>query len=194
MDDWDSLPMYEHRPEFRAHLVARVQFAGPWAEFGVASGRSAQHFLELMPAAGRLFAFDSWRGLPEPWDKGTKVMPVGTFAGNIPDFLTRTRRATPVVGLFEDTLPYEFPGPIALCHIDSDIYSAAATVLTHVDPYLAEGTVIIFDEIWNDGTYPTWEQGEYRALCEWRERTGKSVEWFCKTVGGAAGIVSEPGR
>jgi len=68
--------------------------------------------------------------------------------------------------MFEDTLP-EFikhhKEPVSFLHIDSDIYSAARTVLFTLHEQIVSGTIIQFDEYFN---YPGWKQHEYKAFQE----------------------------
>lgn len=156
-----------------------------WAEFGTASGTSARDLLSVLPSDGVLYLHDSWKGLPEDWDKGEKVMSRGTFAGDVPNL--GDPRCVMRVGLFADTLPYDF-GPFGLLHIDSDLYSSARTVLFGCDNSIVTGTVVMFDELSNI-KYAKWREGEYRALCEWREATGKRIRWVAASVGSAFGIV-----
>lgn len=197
MDELEGVEMLERRQDYWprvAEIAAQNKQDIEWVEFGVASGRSCKHWLEAMASHDILYAFDSWQGLPEPWDKGNKVMPRGTFAQPIPRFLIDDRRVVVVEGLVEDTLPYPFVAGLALCHIDTDLYSAAATILERVDDYLVDGTVIVFDEMWDNaggGHYLNWPEGEYKAYQEWMQRSGKTVEWFLQTVGGSAGWVRD---
>ena len=53
--------------------------------------------------------------------------------------------------------------PIALLHVDCDLYSSTVTVLNTLKDNIVPGTVIIFDEFLN---YPGYEQDEFRA---WHE-------------------------
>ena len=55
-------------------------------------------------------------------------------------------------------------GPVALLHLDSDIYSAAIFVLRTLiaDHRIVSGTVIVFDELFN---YCGFENHESLALC-----------------------------
>ena len=130
-------------------------------EFGVATGRTLNHFARLMPNR-YIHGFDSFNGLPEDW---TSRMPKGFFK----------RRTLPkvawnsylYVGWFDETvknwkLRYA-DAPIMLLHIDCDLYSSTKTVLTKLKKNIVPGTVIIFDEYMN---YPGWQQDEYRA---WQE-------------------------
>lgn len=193
MTELDGVLLMEDRTKYwsvLACVAAGGLVSSSWAEFGVAGGRSCRHWLHAMSDDARLFAFDSWEGLPEPWDKGAKVMPKGAFAQSVPQFLIDDPRVEIVRGWFTDTLPYPFPEPLQFCHVDSDLYSSASAILTHVDEFLVDGTVIAFDEMWDwKRLYPTWKEGEYQAYMEWKERTGKQVEWFLQTVGGSAGWV-----
>ena len=74
-------------------------------------------------------------------------------------------------GWFEDTLP-EFQQsiglqPLALMHIDCDLYSSTCTILDALAANIVPGTIIIFDEYLN---YPGWQQDEFRA---WQEHVVK---------------------
>ena len=170
------------RHELRRIAGRRAQ-SFVWAEFGVADGCSARDLLDVLPPDGHLFLHDTFDGLPEVWDKGNKIWQAGAFRSRPP----RLPRTTIRRGLFADTLPYDF-GPLGLVHVDCDLYSSARDVLFGVDRNMVPGTVLVFDEFSNIG-YPKWREGEYRALCEWREATGRQVEWFAASIGSVAGIV-----
>jgi len=144
-------------------------------EFGVQTG----HSLELI--ARRLYGvgFDSFNGLPEPWGP----YPKGMFAHH-PPAIPNTRI---VVGWFADTLPtFDFTTvqPLRLIHIDCDLYSSTKTVLEHLGPHLAPGTILVFDEYLYD-----WPPNEARGGDEqraWRDFTQTHpVRW--KVIGHAAG-------
>lgn len=135
-------------------------------EFGVATGRTLNHFARLLPNK-TVYGFDGFDGLPENW---TSRMPQGFFAR---DTLPRVRNNCKlVIGWFDQTLP-DFvqhrlgQAPIALLHIDSDLYSSAVTVLNNLKNNIVPGTVIVFDEYIN---YPGWQQDEFRA---WQEHCAK---------------------
>jgi len=154
-----------------------------WAEFGTASGGSAVDLLSVLPPDGHLFLHDTWEGLPAPWDKGNKIMPAGTFRCAPPTLPRTTIRR----GLFAETLPFDF-GPLGLVHVDCDLYASARDVLFGCDANMVAGTVLMFDEF-SDIGYPKWREGEYKALCEWREATGKRVRWLGASIGSVFGIV-----
>lgn len=128
-------------------------------EFGVGEGTSLGWLHDELPGR-RVVGFDSFEGLPEDWRSG---FPQGFFGHvNAADFGGREL----CVGWFEDTIPPFFADnddPIALLHVDCDLYSSTVTVLEACMPRLVDGAVVVFDEFFN---YPAWEQHEAKA---WRE-------------------------
>jgi hypothetical protein len=145
----------------RNQVNQQLVSSGLILEFGVATGRTLNHI-------GRIFSnktvhgFDSFEGLPENW---TSRMPAGFFARSS---LPSVRKNCELhVGWFDNTLPKFLSTneklPIALLHVDSDLYSSAKTILTLLNSQLVKDTVIIFDEYIN---YPGWELDEFRA---WQE-------------------------
>ena len=87
-----------------------------------------------------------------------------------------------MVGWFADVLPdfpAEHPGPVALLHVDCDLYSSMMTVLQHVGPRLGVGSVVVFDEFYN---YPGWEEHEHRAWREYATSAGLSFEYLGITM------------
>jgi hypothetical protein len=130
-------------------------------EFGVATGRTLNHFARLMPNK-HIHGFDSFQGLPEDW---TSRMPRGFFKRR--QYPKVAENTYLYVGWFDATLPMwkvrYADSPILLLHIDCDLYSSTKTVLTELRENIVVGTVIIFDEYMN---YPGWQQDEFRA---WKE-------------------------
>lgn len=172
-----TLPRSARGFAFPGHLrewtLRQAQPHGLFLEFGVANGFSTRHIartLREIGTASRLFAFDSFRGLPERWSAGRVA---GAFAQtHLPEVEENT---TLVVGLFQHTLA-DFldahPEAVSFVHIDSDLYSSALFVLKTLlsRSRLVEGTTILFDELVN---YPGWTTGgEFRALTElWPNET-----------------------
>jgi len=128
-------------------------------EMGVATGRTVNHIARELPNT-TVFGFDSFEGLNETWNWYIRE---GHFAQPVP----RVRKNVDLrVGWFEDTLgPFlaEYHQPIALLHIDSDLYSSARYVLDRTVHRLVPNSIVLFDEYFN---YPGWEQHEFRA---WQE-------------------------
>lgn len=149
-------------------------------EFGVYKGNSVR-FIGEKVAPRPVFGFDSFEGLDEPW---IYEQP-GSF-NDVDTLPTVPSNVRLIKGWFNKTLPgflTEQTGPIALLHIDSDLYSSAAYVLEAVQDRLRSGSVIVFDELFN---FPQWRNVEFKAFGEWQERTGAKVEYV--------GFVSERGR
>jgi hypothetical protein len=174
---------YEHFPtattyfdkyETLEHAVRAAPADGMALEFGVYSGSTLAVIAKLR--AGGVYGFDSFEGLPEDW---RSTFAAGTFAV---DELPQVPGAELVVGWFDDTLPGfldDHPGPIALLHVDGDLYSSARTVLDLCGPRLVEGSVVIFDEYFN---FPGWEEHEHRAWQEWIARTGTEFTYEAYTA------------
>ncbi|KAJ8601640.1 hypothetical protein CTAYLR_008922 [Chrysophaeum taylorii] len=130
-------------------------------EFGVYYGRSLRMLRDLMPHA-ELHGFDSFQGLPEPWD-GRE--PAGSYStgGEVPDDVPGARMH---VGWFDRTLPpflEAHRGPISLVHLDCDLYSSTATVLSAIGPRLDPGAVLVFDDFL---AHPSWRNDQKRAFDE----------------------------
>jgi hypothetical protein len=143
-------------------------------EFGVYKGDSINRFAELKPDV-TWYGFDSFVGLPEAWNAGSKT---GAFSqgGVLPPVHDNVKLTK---GFFEQTLP-DFVAAhrgetIAIMHIDCDLYSATKTVLSLTRPLLKPGTVIIFDELIN---HQNWQQGEYKALMEFTAEQKLRFEYF----------------
>jgi predicted O-methyltransferase YrrM len=129
-------------------------------EFGVWSGHTLQLMADAAPER-RVHGFDSFEGLPEDWRTGYAK---GTFTTPMPKF--RQPNIELHKGWFDASLPAfvkRLDGPIGLAHVDCDLYSSTCTVLEHIAPHLAPGTILVFDEYFN---YPGWEQHEHKALME----------------------------
>jgi hypothetical protein len=137
---------------------------GQVLEFGVATGRTLNHFARCLPTK-TVYGFDSFDGLPEDW---TSRMPKGFFKRT--SLPCVRHNCTLVVGWFDATLPSfvkTHQEPLALLHIDSDLYSSAVTILTELEQQIVPGTVIVFDEYIN---YPGWQLDEFKA---WKEFVAK---------------------
>lgn len=156
---------FDDHSKMLAHAVGLARSDGLVLEFGVATGRTITMIAKH--CRGQVFGFDSFEGLPESWYGDYRR---GTFARDelppVPDNVTL------VTGWFSDTLPSflaEHPEPVSFLHVDSDLYSSAALVLTQLRDRIVAGTVIVFDEYLN---YPGWQRHEHRAFVEFIEATG----------------------
>jgi predicted O-methyltransferase YrrM len=132
---------------------------GLYLEFGVATGRTLNHWARLFPQR-TIHGFDSFEGLPETWSWNFQA---GHFRQRLPAV-----RDNCVLhqGWFNQTLPdflHQHGGQIDLLHVDADLYSSASYVLEALASRIRPGTIRVFDEYLN---FPGWEQDEHRA---WQE-------------------------
>jgi hypothetical protein len=151
-----------------------LRLRGMVLEFGVATGRTLNQFARWMPDK-TVYGFDGFKGLPEDW---TSRMRRGFFARS---HLPRVRdNCKLVVGWFNETLPIfvkekMFKQPIALLHVDCDLYSSTVTILNNLKQHIVPGTVIIFDEYIN---YPGWQKDEFLAWQEHCKAFGREYEYI----------------
>jgi predicted O-methyltransferase YrrM len=87
---------------------------------------------------------------------------------------------TLVKGVFHETLP-QFKEqvlkstPIALLHIDCDIYASAKEIFDQLVDNIVSGTVIVLDEFYN---CPGPEEHEFKAFQEFLNWTGKKPAYL----------------
>lgn len=119
--------------------------------------------------------------MPEDWVRLDKVIKQGTFKFKdnnvVPPVLSNVKLFK---GLFNDVLPqyvkqYLMSQPIALLHVDCDLYSATKEALQAFKHNIVPGTIIVFDEFYN---YPGSEQHEYKALNEFLNEMNYSVKYL----------------
>jgi len=159
-----------------------AELPGDIAEFGVFQGRSLRAMAEHQPLR-TVHGFDSFLGLPEDWVRSTdSTYSKGHFStGALPPLQAQHRNIQIHPGFFDASLPVwqcTLRQPLALLHIDADLFSSSKYVLDTLNDAIAPGTVIVFDELsdWkNSGVYPRWEEGEWRALKEWMQEHGRRV-------------------
>jgi len=135
-------------------------------EFGVYKGGTIRYLHKLLSSKFSIFGFDSFIGLPEDWS-GTPCKK-GEFSvdGIIPDI----DNIKFYKGWFQDTLPLykQIAEPIALLHIDCDLYSSTKIILETLDEFIIKDTVIVFDEwYYNFNDIEENRQHEQKAFYEW---------------------------
>ena len=143
-------------------------------EFGTATGRTLNQFAHWLPNK-TIYGFDGWQGLPEKFND----LPAGHFAQKLPDVLPNCQLvqgwfgARPIQDessipeLTAQTFANEHKEPIALLHLDADLYSSTKTVVDVFASQIVPGTVILFNEYWN---HATWKKHEFKA---WQEHVAK---------------------
>ena len=157
-----------------AGLAMRVP--GAFIEFGTAEGHSTRVLAQC--AKGRkMYALDSWEGLPEAYEK----LEVGAFAGEPP----KIKGVEIVKGYFDQTCTPELArrvGRIALANLDADLYSSTLCALRFIGPLLDTGSILIFDEFLSDN------RAEQRAFEDWSAESGiktlKVAEFVRDPAGG----------
>jgi len=163
-----------HKWVTTTQLDSNLLSIGTVLEFGVATGRTLNQFAYWLPNKP-IHGFDGFVGLPEDW---TSRMRKGFFARSS---LPRVRKNCQLwVGWFNETLPgfkekVQLTSPIALLHVDCDLYSSAVTILDTLKDNIVPGTVIIFDEYMN---YPGWQLDEFRAWQEHCKMYGVKYEYI----------------
>ncbi len=163
---------FESAEWLRDFAVSQAPETGMVLEFGVFSGQSINRMAAALPRR-RLFGFDSFEGLPETWRPG---FPRGAFRTDLPKVRDNVEL---VVGWFDQVLPdfvKSHPGePVALLHVDCDLYSSTKTIFSLLGDRIGAGTIIIFDEYFN---YPEWAQHEFKAFQEFVAERRISYEYI----------------
>jgi hypothetical protein len=136
--------------------------SGDILEFGVCEGKSLllltdayRPFRQMQPMR-QIVGFDSFEGLEDDHEghsrftRGLCREPGANAAAVIREF-SRYRLEAPrlEVGPFADTLPRLLGSKYtqaALVHVDCDLYEATREVLRHVEPILADGAAVLFDD------------------------------------------------
>jgi hypothetical protein len=180
--------------------------SGSICEFGCASGESFLNlyfqFSKLINPPPHFYLFDSFEGLPAmdsktthaDWKKGAYCFSQKEFLERM-DFLKVPRKAyTLTKGFFEQSLTPETRsalgiGPLALVHIDCDLYDSTFVALRFIESQLQSGTLLLFDDFYCSKGSP--ELGESGAFKQWlsENRTWKAVPWYDYSVHGKAFIV-----
>lgn len=178
---------HPHKNKYYLYTLKHVQQKGMWLEFGVWTGTSINLIAKIMHLYRLenefIYGFDSFEGLPEDWiDPITGLIQAegqkGHFdlEGKFPK--KDSENIVYIKGWFEDVLPdfaEKHQRPIAMLHIDSDLYSSAKTIFDHLGDRLIPGSIIMFDEFYN---YEGFEAHEYKAFKEFVEKYNVSYRWI----------------
>jgi hypothetical protein len=122
--------------------------------------------------------YDSFAGFPAPSkeDKSKRNPRKGEWATPIEEANQIKKKANVPVevikGFFEDTTKDYNGGPIAVLHIDCDLYQSYKTVLETLYDKVVSGGLIMFDEYGEGDKWP----GAVQAINEFFE--DKNVEFF----------------
>lgn len=151
-------------------LISNVE--GDIVECGVGRGRSliilsALNYFTRDSKLGerQVFAYDSFEGFPEPTEEDESgrnpqkgewsESPSGKYKYS-PEFLSQIlteaglspndRPITITKGYFNDSLPSHPQRPIAILHVDGDLYQSYKDTLENLYPLVSKGGIIIFDD------------------------------------------------
>ena len=176
-----------------ADYLVGAQVDGDYLEFGVYKGDTFSHAYQWMSSHFKnmqFIAFDSFEGLPKPQG----IDDSGGYASNFHEtefscsqdefrnhILSKgvdLKKVKMVAGWFDKTLLPEKANEygvhkIAVAWVDCDLYESTVPVLSFITPYLAIGSVIIFDDWRCYRNHPDF--GEQRACREWLE-TNKKIK------------------
>ncbi len=179
LEHFDLAKKFYSREEvltYASSLISDVN--GSICEFGVFQGYTLK-LLSMKNPTKKIIGFDSFDGLPENWRPGFLK---GEFKTTIPDF--SEHNISIFKGLFNETIPQYIESnhePIALLHVDCDLYESTVSVLEALWSRLAPNAVIVFDEYFN---YPEWEKHEHRALAELKNRSNIEFEYIAYNTTG----------
>lgn len=158
-----AVMIFPKRYDLWDYVLKQKKISGIFAEFGVASGRSINHFSKFLPRNEKIYGFDSFEGLQDDFI-GT-FYSKGAFSQN--NKMPKVNSNVVLVkGWFSETLPNFLKNDsrnFAFIHADADTYESTFEFLSLVVGKITSGTIIIFDEY---AGYPFWESNEFRA---WKE-------------------------
>lgn len=156
---------------------------GTWLEFGVFRGHTINKISSY--TADKVYGFDSFEGLPGMWevDEHTKInqghYSYKSYAeeNNLnPIYPTVNDNVVLISGLFSETLPdFISDQKVTFIHIDCDLYSSTKDIFDNITPNIADGCVIVFDELVN---YPNYKRHELLAFEEWIKENNIEYEFI----------------
>jgi hypothetical protein len=195
------------------YCIPLCKSEGYFMEFGVWFGRSLNYMAKNFPQY-HFYGFDTFEGIDEQWDTGTKVVDMNRFKISDPENINNDtglpkveKNVTLIKGLFQDTLEdwlSTHSDNVSFINVDPDLYSAAIYILETLNERLIPGTIIRFDEIcdWKGVSFPgfnrnnhhtisqytAWREGEWKALNEWIEKYSRKIEPLWRNWHQAGGI------
>ena len=134
-----------------------------YLEFGVFKGESINFFSNKLKT--NIYGFDSFEGHSHDWP-GTGTVAFNNHYNQNGKLSKVNSNVILIKGFVEDTLDNflkEKKKEINFIHIDVDIYEPTYTILKLTKPYLINGSIIIFNALYN---YVGWDTGQYKALKE----------------------------
>lgn len=155
---------------------------GVFVECGIGYGGTFLILAMLAKDLGKdIWGFDSFQGFPEPTTEDTSPRNPKKGEWNVVTkgqiMETLKRRgcgfAKLVSGFFDSTLRVTDTGPIALLHLDVDLYQSYRTCLEELYPRMIKGGIILFDE-YEDENFP----GGKKAIDEFCKKKNLFVQSY----------------
>jgi O-methyltransferase len=156
------------------------QVKGDYFEFGIWRGKTFSYAHKMRRRYGlpgvMLRGFDSFQGLPAHEDTTDNIWHKGQFAATEAEVRRLLRKNgigereyTLVPGFYSESLNEALDAQLmgvsaAIVYIDCDLYESTARVLAFIKKYLVNGSVVCFDDYYNNRGAP--DQGEQRGLQE----------------------------
>ncbi len=175
---------------YYSNLFSRLTAVnGAIVECGVGKGRTFLYFsfLALQEKKHRkLWGFDSFEGFPEPVKEDTSIREPkkgewsGVSSGDIVETLQTAgipkefilEQVKFVKGFFDQSLVNYSGDPIALLHVDVDLYESYKDVLTKLYPFVVSGGIVLFDE-YNTKEWP----GATQAIQEYFKDQAQNISF-----------------
>jgi len=170
---------------------------GHYFEFGCYNGDSLVDFFNVMkkrypqgvPDYWKMFVFDSFEGLPATELAEDLHLHAGEGSyksegmTHVRNRLVETgcdpQRLTFVKGFYEDSLTKALRDELlaqgifaSFVNLDCDYYSSTKTVLEWIEPLLADGAIVYFDDIYFYNCNP--QKGQLKAIEEFNSRRTES--------------------
>ena len=188
-------------PYYHSLMQMIKDVPGSVVECGVGKGRTFLYFSHLINDENigrKLWGFDSFEGFPQPTveDMSPRNPKKGEWSGvsqedikcilrsaGLPQKFIDTNIVL-VKGYVEETLQKYDGQPIALLHIDLDLYSGYKHVLDTLVGFVAEGGMVVFDE-YGERNWPGATQAvdEFLSAYSWTLETHpfSGKRYFIKT-------------
>jgi predicted O-methyltransferase YrrM len=184
LQNFQGVDQFPNKYKLLEKLVPECRPNGLFLEFGVYTGETARHIAKYVPQQSKLYAFDSFEGLPEG---GAHHLKKGKFdrSGVLPQVPENVEL---VVGWYDETLPKfckKHPETVSFIHVDCDIYPSTKTVFDCLGNQITDGTIICFDEFYN---FRGWRDHEIKAFEEFIAGSGFEFEFVGWTDGRQAAV------
>lgn len=160
---------------------------GSIVECGVGKGRTLLYLSHLVSQENKgrkIWGFDSFEGFPEPSPEDASIRnpKKGEWAGTSEEDMRKILQRAGlqdsfvkssvilVKGFVEKTLSQYDGSPIALLHIDLDLYEGYRVALENLFPKVIGGGLVLFDE-YHDSNWP----GATKAIDEYFKNSGYRI-------------------